>query len=277
MGISAIKYPLKEQLNEIDKELRERFNLSIQYARSDEKLNPKTKRPFLEKPSILFEYFTLYNSVLALEPDEIKISLKSRGGASFLTSGRDPGKSVLKYGETLEPAIVAKKSGRIFNFWFDRPFIYFEEKLATLRPDVVIREGIFEFKEILTYRAEKSQLFKNGELIAEFGIYPPQEDLEGYEIKISKETIENSRIYFRFKEEFIYFPLVIEAKGFGAPGGGIDEYANFGRHVIILTPDRGFYEPKKENIHIIHIQNTKRISNQEARKKLKEFYQKYLL
>lgn len=84
-----------------------------------------------------------------------------------------------------------------------------------------------------------------------------------------------NRIYFKFKEEFIHPPIAIEAKGYGAVMGSLEEYAKLIKTVVLVTPERT-YEPKRENLIIIRIENKRRLSNLEIRNKLKELYHKYL-
>lgn len=266
MGISITKV-LNKQLEEIKKELREKFNVPLVIV---------DKNSQAQKSSVLFEYFVLYNAVLALEPDSIKkVNLKGRGGSSLLIPGVKYYKTIGKYGEIIEPSIIIQKGTKEFAFWFDRPFVYLEERLATLRPDILIREGQFEFKD-LSYQEEKAKLFKDGELIAEFGVITPNFHKEfSYQIRISDDLF-GHKIYFKFKEEFIHPPLIIEVKSFGAVLGNPEEYAKYAEKVAIVTPEK-IYEPKKENLYIIRIENSKRISNEELRTKLRYFYKQIKL
>jgi hypothetical protein len=263
MGI-PITPILKKSLEEIDNELKEKFNVRLKIP---DKIHQK------RKASVLFEFFVLYNSVLALDPEKIQIILRGRGGASFLIPGIKQYKTVSKYGKTIEPSIVVQKTGEEFGFWFDRPFIYFKERIATLRPDIVIRKGKFELKDLSYKKEEKCQLYKDGILIAEFGIYSSASSFENneYKIRISKELF-GEKIYFKYKEEFVHPPLIIECKSFGAVLGNPQEYAEYGNSVAIVTPEK-IYDPKKENLYVIKLENKKNLSNKDCREKLKKFYE----
>lgn len=70
MGIPITKI-LKENLEEVNKEFLQSFNTEIKIV---------DKIPRGRKSSTLFEYFVLYNLVLAFDPIEVKMLMKSRQG-----------------------------------------------------------------------------------------------------------------------------------------------------------------------------------------------------
>lgn len=266
MGI-PITPLLKQLLEEIGKEVKEKFSTSI-------KIPDKIARA--RKASTLFEYFVLYNSVLALEPESLEIKMISRQGPSFPPiTGVKYWKTIRKCGEILEPSVVAKRDNEIFNFWFDRPVVF--KKFGSLRPDIVIRKGGFEFKD-LSYSQESSvQLLKEGKLFAECGIKRPSNGNNNLLKVAFYKVFEGSpEIEFKISPDFIHPPLIIECKSFGAVFGNPQEYAEYAHHVAIVTPEKA-YEPKKENLHIIRLENSKYLSNYGCREKLKAFYKQIKL
>jgi hypothetical protein len=52
--------------------------------------------------------------------------------------------------------------------------------------------------------------------------------------------------------------------------GNPESYADYARNVVIVTPEK-LYEPKRESIHILKIENKRRLENLELRKKVKDF------
>jgi hypothetical protein len=262
MGIPIFPI-LRERLTEIDNELRERFGLTLQTA----EFNPK-------KASILFEYFVLYNVVLSVDPGELRIDLRRRSGPPYLPlPGVKYWKTAGRFGDILEPSIVARREKNTYNFWFDRPLLYFVKgEEASARPDIVVRKGQFEFRD-LAFSQEKVQLLREGELIAETGIASlssiPKEE-NGYTVLVPSYEWEQKVSYFKFRDEFIHPPLIIECKSYGAVLGNIDKYASHAETVVVVTPEK-LYEPKKPNIHVLKIQNKRQLSNQELRQKAASF------
>jgi hypothetical protein len=262
MGIPIFPV-LRERLTEIDEELREKFGLTLQTA----EFNPT-------KASVLFEYFVLYNVVLSVEPDELRIDLRRRSGPTYLPfPGVKYWKTAGRLGDILEPSIVARRGKDTYNFWFDRPLSYFvKSEEASIRPDIVVRKGQYEFKD-LAFSQAKVQLLREGDIIAEAGIAssssPPQGE-HGYTILIPTYQWQQKVSYFKFRDEFIHPPLIIECKSYGAVLGSIDRYASHAEAVVVVTPEK-LYEPKKPNIHVLKIQNKKHLSNQELRQKVATF------
>ena len=255
MGIPN-QYILKERLSSIDKELKKKYGLSIQFVEY---------KPEKEKASILFEYFVLYNTVLAYEPDEIvEINLKQRSGPTFLPlPGVKYWKTVSRTGEAFKPSITIRKNKRIINFWFDKPLIYFKG-LASIRPDIVVREGNFRVDDNISH--DKFRLFREQELIIECGVSPLRSE-QGYQILQSME-FEGKKVYLKFREEFVHPKLIIECKSFGAVLGNIEEYACYGKQVIVVSPEK-LYRAKKDNIYLIKL--GKNLESSELRKGLIPF------
>jgi hypothetical protein len=256
MGI-PITSILKQNLEEISKEFNEEFGVSLRFP-------DKIARG--GKASTLFEYFVLYNSVLALEPIEVKIIMRSRQGPSFLpVVGGKYWKTLRKIGECLEPSIVVKTFKKEFAIWFDRPFVF--KEFGSLRPDILIRQGKFEFQDLSYNQEEKVELFKEEKLIAGVGT-KRMEGMKNYEFPYASL---GKPLYFYYKEEFVSPPLIIECKSYGGVLGNPEEYAKYASHVAIVTPEKA-YEPKKENLHVIRLENSKYLSNQDCREKLRSFY-----
>lgn len=262
MGIPITKI-LKEKLEELNKEFLQRFNTEIKIV---------DKIPKGRKSSTLFEYFVLYNSVLAFDPIEVKILMRSRQGPSFVPIvGIKYWKTLSKFGEALEPSILIKLHNKELGLWFDRPFVF--KDFGSLRPDILIREGKFDFEDKSYANETKIELFKDGELFAGVGINSPNND---FSIKKFPEALDTKALYFYFKEEYLHPPLIIECKSFGAVLGNPQEYAEYAKVVAIVSPEK-LYEPKRENIHIIRLENNKRLSNQDCREKLSSFLEKIKL
>lgn len=255
MGIPN-QYILKERLNSIDKELKKKYGLSVQFVEYE---------PEKEKASILFEYFVLYNTVLAYKPDEIiKINLKQRSGPTFLPlPGIKYWKTVSRTGEAFKPSITIRKNKRIINFWFDKPLVYFKG-LTSIRPDIVVRVGNFRVEDNSSH--DKFKLFREKELMIECSISPVKPE-EGYQILESLE-FKGKKVYLKFREEFIQPKLIIECKSFGAVLGNIEKYASYAKQVIIVSPEK-LYQPKGDNIHLIKLE--KNLESSEFRKKLIPF------
>ena len=81
-------------------------------------------------------------------------------------------------------------------------------------------------------------------------------------------------IYFRAREEFNYPELIIECKSFGARLGNPQKYSEYGKQVLIVSPEP-LYDPKASNIKIIKIGND--FNNLEIREKIKLVLNKVLL
>lgn len=79
---------------------------------------------------------------------------------------------------------------------------------------------------------------------------------------------EQTRIFFRAKEEFNNPELIIECKSFGARLGNPQKYADYGKLIIIVSPEP-LYEPKAPNIQTIRIE--REFNNLEIREKLEPF------
>lgn len=249
---------LKRNLEEIRQELGVRFNIEMEFA----EYNPK--------PSSLFEYFVLYNAVLSTNPTELRLNRLTRG--NFRSTGWLPipseksYKTIWKMGDTLKPVIITRNSKQL-NFWFDRAIA------KGLRPDIVVRTGKFEMKD---ETSSHIRLFKDKEVFAEYSD-KPLEEKSGYFIETQKMDWSEGRqtqIFFRAKEEFNNPELIIECKSFGARLGNPQKYANYGKQVIVVSPEP-LYEPKASNIQMIRIE--KGFNNLELREKLKSFFEKLLL
>lgn len=255
MGIPN-QYILKERLNVIDREFKKEYGLSIQFVEYE---------PEKEKASVLFEYFVLYNTVLAYKPDKIiEINLKQRSGPTYLPlPGIKYWKTVSKIGEAFKPSITIKKNKTIINFWFDKPLVYFK-RLTSIRPDIVVRVGNFRVQDNISY--DKFKLFREEELIIECSVSPLRPE-EGYQILESLE-FKGKKVYLKFREKFIHPKLIIECKSFGAVLGNIEKYASYAKQVIIVSPEK-LYQPKGDNIHLIKL--GKNLESSEFRKKLIPF------
>lgn len=262
MGIPITKI-LKENLDELNKEFVQRFNTEIKIV---------DKIPREKKSSTLFEYFVLYNTILALTPIEIKIIMRNRQGPSFVPIvGIKYWKTLNKFGEVLEPSVSIKLSNKKLSLWFHRPFVF--KNFGSLRPDILIREGEFDFKDKSYDEEAKVELFKDGELFAGAGINRPNKD---FIIKEFPVALNSKPLCFFFKRKFLHPPIIIECKSFGGMLGNPQEYAEYAKIVAIVSPEK-LYEPKKENIYIIRLENNKRLSNQDCREKLKSFFKKIKL
>lgn len=180
-------------------------------------------------------------------------------------------KTLSKFGEALEPSILIKLPNKELGLWFDRPFVF--KSFGSLRPDILIREGRFDFEDKSYTNEAKIELFKDGELFTGAGITPPN---NCFSIKKFPKVLDTKALHFYFKEEFLNPPLIIECKSFGGVLGNPQEYAEYAKVVAIVSPEK-LYEPKRENIHIIRLENNKRLSNQDCRKKLRLFLEKIKL
>jgi hypothetical protein len=244
---------LKKSLEEIKQELKVRFNVEIQFAE------------YRPKISSLFEYFVLYNTALSTNPRELKVNRFGRG--NFRSTGFLPipseksYRTVWRMGDTLKPSIITKNSKQL-NFWFDRAIA------KGLRPDIIVRVGKFETEEVNTSHI---RLLKDGEIFAEYSDRL-LEVRAGYSVETQKMNwteSEQSRIFFRAKEEFNNPELIIECKSFGARLGNPQKYANYAKQVIIVSPEP-LYEPKAPNIQTIRIE--REFNNLEIREKLRPFF-----
>ena len=225
---------LTKSLEQIREELKQEFNVEIQYAEN----NPR--------PSALFEYFVLYNAALATKPREITINRMSRGDFRAAVGLPIPSakshKTVRRMAHTIKPTITTK-NGQPLAFWFDRAL------MAGLRPDIVIRPGRFEVEGEVSSHIT---LQRNGEPFAEFA-NQPLEEKPGYIIQTQKvDWPPVSYICFRAREEFMIPPLIIECKSFGAELGNLEEYARYAKKVVIVSPEK-LYQAKRENIELVRV------------------------
>lgn len=271
MGIPNT-YVLQQRLIEINEDFKKKYNAPIQFKKKyPVSLTTLDKKNMPEKAAVLFEYFVLYNILLAYNPDEIlELSLKhQQSGSTYLPlPATKYWKTVFKMGRGLKPSIIARKNNRIISFWFDKPLAYFRKgETASIRPDIVIRPGNFKIEE--NFSSDKFRLFNENEVVVECGvsnssILPEEsyEALEGLEW-------EGKRIYLKFKKEFIHPPLVIECKSFGAVLGNIQKYASYGKNVVVVSPEK-LYNPEAKNIHIIRI--GRQLRNSELREKIVPFF-----
>lgn len=260
MGIPN-QYILKQRLNEISNEFREKYGKDIEYAEDHQ---PK-------KAATLFEYFVLYNTILTLDPDEIvEMYIRQRSGPTYLPlPGVKYWKTVSKMGIGLRPSFVVRKSKKFISIWFDKPLVYFKKgNEASIRPDIVIRTGNFRTKEDVN--SAKFWLLKDNKIIVECGISNDNVQEKGYQVLESTKW-EGKKTYIKFKEEFIHPPLIIECKSFGAVLGNIEKYSSYGESIVVVSPEK-LYKPKTENIYIIKLD--KQLKNFELREKLTSFLSK---
>jgi hypothetical protein len=198
------------------------------------------------RPSALFEYYVLYNAALATKPLEFILNQISRGNFRAVAGLPIPSvksyRTVWRMAQTIKPTITTK-NGRAFGYWFDRALV------KGLRPDIVIRPGLFEIEGEATSHIT---LHRNREPFAEFA-NQPLEKKSGYINETQKvDWPPLSYLCFRAKEDFMIPPLIIECKSFGANLGNPDEYAKHAKKVVIVSPEK-LYRAKRENIELIRV------------------------
>lgn len=257
MGIPN-QHILRERLDIINSEFEEKYKRPIAFS----KHNPK-------KASELFEYFVLYNAVLAFNPDAIvEISLRHRGGPTYLPfPAIKYWKTISKIGNALKPSIIVRKNDKIVNFWFDKPLDFTKGEASSIRPDILIRLGDFKVE---TEGDSIVRLLSNGGKVVEAGILAASQHLkqeDGWKT-IEGPDFEGKKAYFSSKDEFLKPPLVIECKSFGAVLGNIEKYAAYGKTIVVVSPEK-LYAPKAENVHILRLD--KQLDNLEIREKLVPF------
>lgn len=249
---------LRERLDTLNSEFKEKYNHPILFS----KHNP-------QKASELFEYFVLYNAVLAFNPDAIvEMSLRHRGGPTYLPfPAIKYWKTISKIGNALKPSIIVRKNDNIINFWFDKPLDFTKGEASSIRPDILIRLGDFKVEKdgdsIVRLLSDESKVVEAGILAASQHL--KQED--GWKT-IEGPDFEGKKAYFSSKDEFLKPPLVIECKSFGAVLGNIEKYATHGKMIVVVSPER-LYSPKAENVRILKLD--KQLENIEIRKKLVPF------
>jgi hypothetical protein len=243
---------LKTRLNELDLEFQRRFAVAIRLA------------DYHPRPSDLFEYFVLYNCVLAVDPIEVTILLASRGdarGAGFIPFGMTrPYRTAARLGQCLRADIVVRTSNGELALWFDKA-------LATgIRPDIVARKGCFQHME--QYSEGHVCLMKDGELFAEYRLDQPPTD-EGYVVESTpKLSGSYTPIFFRAKSDFFKPPLIVECKSFGARLGNPDKYAAYAEKVILVSPEP-LYQPRAENMVLVRVSSD--FDNIKLQTSLREF------
>ena len=246
---------LTKSLQILRQELEVKYNILFYFTES----NPK--------PSSLFEYLVLFNAVIATNPKELILNRLTRG--NFRSTGFLPIPSIKSYstvfkmGDTLKPSITTKNNKQL-NYWFDRSIA------KGLRPDIVVRTGNYNFN---SENNSHIKLFKDKDVFAEYSDSHLEEKPGCFVEKQMMKWPDDKRsyIFFRAKKEFNNPELIIECKSFGARLGNPQKYSEFGKQVIIVSPEP-LYEPKATNIHTIKIERN--FNNLEIRERLKPFLNK---